>query len=508
MALSTFLSACGNAPQSERSESSVKKSVVVDRKDIDFEDLNTEDVKTSIEKYSKDLGIPRVKEIDIYWQLAADQSSQGKGVSKFLFAQKKVSLDSPYMISKLLKYIVTSKNAGQDELFGLNTVDTKSYSLERKDRLEEINSELKGIKDGKLKKQKFNYVQYGGYFYFPGVSEGDFSEYRPSIRLVSEGGKQLEFDFNLDSLHLIFQKKGSNNVKVFSDDGYKYFLGMMEAKDLSDKIGKDTYKILKNYKLSPDYLMSVKVIRMPEKLKEDTFGDRFNLYWASVDTMIKSNGFKDGLSKHLGKDVSLETYHLTGIKKKANTGEDYYVDVNKVFVLRDGSEQLGVYLSAGNFMLNLEQKYLEDVTGITYESWLDKMIEDDQYGREIGKLDAHEFIKKYVDLITVPDFDDKSMFVPTLDEYVGKTSDMSSPYVSDMDNNNLISASLVSVKDMNDVDGFNGSYKQKPDDIVLNVVIDYKFKEEMSRSSGESETNFTLRKISDRLGYRIVSMGI
>src|SRR3712207_7259937 len=68
MALSTFLSACGNAPQSERSESSVKKSVVVDRKDIDFEDLNTEDVKTSIEKYSKDLGIPRVKEIDIYWR--------------------------------------------------------------------------------------------------------------------------------------------------------------------------------------------------------------------------------------------------------------------------------------------------------------------------------------------------------------------------------------------------------------------------------------------------------
>src|SRR3712207_6558618 len=133
MTLPTFLSACGKDTQSEQPRVSEKKNVVVDRQDIDFEDLNTEDVNTSIEKYSKDLGISRVKEIDIDWQLAADQSSQGKGVSKFLFAQKKIKIDSPYIISKLLEYITTSKVAGQDELFGLNTADTKSYSLEQKE---------------------------------------------------------------------------------------------------------------------------------------------------------------------------------------------------------------------------------------------------------------------------------------------------------------------------------------------------------------------------------------
>ena len=40
---------------------------------------------------------------------------------------------------------------------------------------------------------------------------------------------------------------------------------------------------------------------MPEKLKETTYGDRFKLYWAGVDTIIRSNGFKDGIEKYLGK---------------------------------------------------------------------------------------------------------------------------------------------------------------------------------------------------------------
>src|SRR3712207_2009894 len=97
-----------------------------------------------------------------------------------------------------------------------------------------------------LLEKKNNYIQYGGYFYFPSVSEGTFNEYRPSIKLVGEDGKQLEFDFNLDSLRLMVQKKGSNGVKVFSDDGYKYCLFFFKATAPPDNLPFSPHHLLPN----------------------------------------------------------------------------------------------------------------------------------------------------------------------------------------------------------------------------------------------------------------------
>ena len=138
---------------------------------------------------------------------------------------------------------------------------------------------------------------------------------------------------------------------------------------------------------------------------------------------------------------------------------------------------------------------------------MDKTFEDDADRREIAKLDSHQFIKKYVDMMTVKDFDLNVFDIPELDIYSGKVSDSPSPLVSEL-KNNIISSSLVSAEDVTGKDDFAPDFKTKPNDIDVRVVIDYKFKDETVLTNGENETIFSLRKISDTLGYRIVSQGI
>ena len=97
--------------------------------------------------------------------------------------------------------------------------------------------------------------------------------------------------------------------------------------------------------------------------------------------------------------------------------------------------------------------------------------------------------------------------VSTIQIYSGKVSDSPSPLVSQF-KNNIISSSLVSAEDVTGQDGFAPDFKAKPNDIDVRVVIDYKFKDEIVPTNGENETIFSLRKISDTLGYRIVVFNI
>ena len=536
---SSLMVGCSNdGKTSSGGTSSPSKNSQLVKDGVDFQDLNTKEVNDSIEKYSKQVGISNVEKISIDWQLATESFTEDKGVSQYLFAQKKLDIDSPYIIARLMEYIAGAKTAGQDALFGLDKSDSKGYILEPKEKLESINKDLKAVKDGKLKESKFEYDRFRGYAYYPDAKKGIFDEYRPTITLVGKDGKSLDIDFRLDALKLLINKSGTSDIKKISDTGMNYFEGLLLSKNLSDQIGKDTYKLLKDHKIDFDYFMSTKTLQMPEKLKEPTYGDRFKLYWAGVDTIIRSNGFKDGIEKYLGKEISIDIYHIKPIqvleytkdKSKSSSinsdnidkdskisganndnlrpsGEDIYDNVGKVIVLRYKDKNIGAYLCSEKNLYNLDHKGIAQVTGGTYEQWLDKTFEDDADRIEIAKLDSHQFIKKYVDMMTVKDFDLNVFDIPELDIYSGKVSDSPSPLVSEL-KNNIISSSLVSAEDVTGKDGFAPDFKDKPNDIDVRVVIDYKFKDEVDLTNGENETIFSLRKISDTLGYRIVSQGI
>ena len=83
-------------------------------------------------------------------------------MSQYLFAQKKLDIDSPYIIARLIEYIAGAKTAGQDALFGLDKSDSKGYILEPKEKLESRNKDLKAVKDGKLKESKLEYDRFRG----------------------------------------------------------------------------------------------------------------------------------------------------------------------------------------------------------------------------------------------------------------------------------------------------------------------------------------------------------
>lgn len=530
-----FMVGCSNAKDSFNDVTSTRNTKVI-KEDMDFEDLNTKEVNDSIEKYSKQLGISKVEKVDVDWQLAVEQYTDKKDSSQYLFVQKKINIDSPYILAKLLEYIADAKLASQDEVMGLTNSDSKAYILEPKEKVDKVNREIKAIKDGKLKEHEFKYVEFAGYPYYPDAKKGEFDQFRPNIKLVGKDGKSLDINFRLDSLNMLINKSGTPEIKKVSDVGMEYFEGMLYSKSLSEQIGKDSYKILKDHKLDFDYLMSTKTVRMPEKLKEATYGDRFNLYWAGVDTMIKSNGFNEGIDKHLSKDISVDIYHIRPIdvlesgqekSDSAKAGSDInpsgdgkgpdqeypdtneqkiYDHVNKLVILRDKEKNIGAYLSSDKNIYNLDHKNISQATGKTYDQWLDSAFEDDEDRRELAKLDSHQFIKKYVDMLTVKDFDAQAFYIPELSIYNGKISDRKSTFVNEF-KNNVVSATLIQAENR-PYDGELGPYKSDPRDIVLDVVIDFKFKDEVTRMNGENQSMYTLRKLSDSLGYRIISQGI
>lgn len=322
-------------------------------------------------------------------------------------------------------------------------------------------------------------------------------EPKSSISFKSKSGNQVDFVLEnaLGRDLLLVNKKGRIYELSYLDLNYIIYT-MMDSHD-KGPLSKDLDKYVKDKGDYIKYRISHVDVKIPNKLEEPTYGDRFKLYLAYVNDLLKKTGFKEGLDPYLGQDLSFERYRLNKESQKRSSEEESYL-----IAIFSGDKLVGAYKDFYGYAKSFDGKTLEDLLKIEYRAWVKTKMVHDKEAAELEKLGDKDIIRKFVELQNARDKRQEGLMLPDYRDGYSKMF-KSMHDVEDGFIDNVLSAKLLSIKP----DERKFEVGLNTIDKAYMVETDYRFKEAIIKENGVDEQRFELINLGPGLGYRIYQMG-
>lgn len=322
-------------------------------------------------------------------------------------------------------------------------------------------------------------------------------EPKSSISFKSKSGNQVDFVLEnaLGRDLLLVNKKGRIYELSYLDLNYIIYT-MMDSHD-KGPLSKDLDKYVRDKGDYIKYRISHVDVKIPNKLEEPTYGDRFKLYLAYVNDLLKKTDFKEGLDPYLGQDLSFERYRLNKESQKRLKAEDPYL-----VAVFSGDKLVGAYKDFYGNAKSFDGKTLEDLIKVEYKDWVKTKMTHDKEAAELEKLGDKGIIRKFVELQNVRDKRQKGLMLPNYRDGYSKMF-KSMHDVEDTFIDNVLSAKLLSIKP----DERKFEVGLNTIDKAYMVETDYRFKEAIIKENGVDEQSFEMINLGPGLGYRIYQMG-
>lgn len=264
--------------------------------------------------------------------------------------------------------------------------------------------------------------------------------------------------------------------------------------------------MFKNYNWTVDYEVNSVKETLPLNLKYDVGENPIKLYWAYNNELSKSIGLD--YSKYLGKSVVAYIYRL---REPLPSFMKPRMDARGIVLKYDG-KIIGAYIDAAGydcFACSLQRKSLETVTKRTWDNWVSQYINySNVLEIKLSKMEPKEIIKIYFDAMNR--HDEKTlnacMTCGSLCDYLAANmanNQLINPSFASAypdGNQNVISAKLLKVEVESDLPNPVGVVEYR-------AIVDYKFKKEITSSSGEQDRFILLKKESAQGGWKIQSLG-
>ena len=348
-----------------------------------------------------------------------------------------------------------------------------------------VDSLLKDIKESKNE-------------YYKDATIKTYVEQKSSISFKNKSGDQVDLVVEPGSgenSYFVVNKKGAVYGLTEKDLGYIRYV----MRDSMDKgpLSKDLDKYVKDKGEYIKYRISHVDVKIPNKLEEPTYGDRFKLYLAYVNDLLKKTDFKEGLDPYLGQDLSFERYRLNKESQKRLKAEDPYL-----VAVFSGDKLVGAYKDFYGNAKSFDGKTLEDLIKVEYKDWVKTKMTHDKEAAELEKLGDKGIIRKFVELQNVRDKRQKGLMLPNYRDGYSKMF-KSMHDVEDTFIDNVLSAKLLSIKP----DERKFEVGLNTIDKAYMVETDYRFKEAIIKENGVDEQSFEMINLGPGLGYRIYQMG-
>lgn len=285
---------------------------------------------------------------------------------------------------------------------------------------------------------------------------------------------------------------------------FRYIKDFSEYNQLDTKVDNKVEELFRKYDWTIDYKISTAQETLPSNLKHEAGEYPVKIYWAYNNELSKN--IKLGFKPYLGKKVDIEIYRLREplpdyMNPRMNA---------RGIVLKYEGEIIGAYIDAGrhnSFACSLDRKNLKDITNMEWVNWITDYINyNNELEIKLSKMSPEEIINEYYDAIDKHD---------SKREFACKTRQNICDYLAaNMDNNILINEGFedgysdgsTNVKSAKFIDleklGDMGNPKCA---VEYSVTIDFKFKEEITSSSGIQPRFIILKKESEKSGWRIQS---
>lgn len=257
-------------------------------------------------------------------------------------------------------------------------------------------------------------------------------------------------------------------------------------------------------------------LKLPKDFKEDTYGDRYNLFWAYVNDLLKTeNDSKDGLEKYKNQKIVLEKYYVSKANFSSlnydNEKKSYYKinDPAAIVAIRVDDKLIGKFMYGISYpqdVVRLDGKNLMEVTNKSYSDWLSTVMRNDEDSQELAKLSSVDLIKKYYTMLDAGDNNANKLWLAELSAVSGKVSQQVNQEIDEFKDNVeylLIGDIKKSEIDVSSLEAIT------PEDHIESFItdIDVKFKKEISILNGQDSPIVTLVKLDNNQGYRIVGKG-
>ena len=348
-----------------------------------------------------------------------------------------------------------------------------------------INSYIKDIKENK-------------HGYYKNTTIKGNVEPKSSISFKSKSGDQVDLVVEPGSgenSYFVVNKKGA--VYGLTEKDLEYIKYVM--RDSLDKgpLSKDLDKYVKDKGEYIKYRISHVDVKIPNKLEEPTYGDRFKLYLAYVNDLLKNTDFKDGLAPYRGQDLSFERYRLNKESQKRPSEDESYL-----IAIFSGDKLVGAYKDFYGNTNSFDGKTLEDLLKIEYKDWVKTKMVHDKEAAELDKLGDKGIIRKFVELQNARDKRQEGLRLPDYRDGYSKLfkskHDVEDGYIE-----NIISAKLLSIRP----DERKFEVGLNTIDKAYMVEVDYRFREAIVKENGVDEQGFELINLGPGLGYRIYQIG-
>lgn len=501
LSICMVLSACNLKGEEYRNKTSNSKVETVNFKD------DSKLAKDTI-NLSKTFGLKDVKSIKINYQgYASVGSSKGssnnknsKAISDYIVWGKELKSNDPYVINQILYYLNYTEKVKSE----------KNYN----DEINKLNSDLKKIKEGDMLANKEKLKKYQGYPIYNGSKKITPEKFNPVITLKSSDGNKVDIPFLLDSSESVVLI--DNNIKALSRYATVYLENLIDQDDINTEFSSDIYKIAKQNKLKINFRGEDLELKLPKDFKEDTYGDRYNLFWAYVNDLLKTeNDSKDGLEKYKNQKIVLEKYYVSKANFSSlnydNEKKSYYKinDPAAIVAIRVNDKLIGKFMYGISYpqdVVRLDGKNLMEVTNKSYSDWLSTIMRNDEDSQELAKLSSVDLIKKYYTMLDAGDNNANKLWLAELSAVSGKVSQQVNQEIDEFKDNVeylLIGDIKKSEIDVSSLEAIT------PEDHIESFItdIDVKFKKEISILNGQDSPIVTLVKLDNNQGYRIVGKG-
>ncbi|MEG0249506.1 MAG: hypothetical protein RR561_00880 [Peptostreptococcus sp.] len=457
---------------------------------------------------SKTFGLKDVKSIKIDYQGYASvggsngssNNTNSKPISDYILWGKELKINDPYVINQILYYLNYTHKVESD----------KKYNEE----INKLNSDLKKIEEGDMLPNKEKLKKYQGYPIYNGSKKITPKKFEPLITLKSSDGEKVDIPFLLDSTEsiVIIDK----NSVALSRDAIAYFENLIDQDDINTNFSSDIYKMAKQNKLKISFRGENVEVKLPKEFKEDTYGDRYNLFWAYVNDLIKTeNDSKDGLEKYKNQKVTLEKYYVSKADFSSfnyNNEKKSYDKINDpaaVVAIRVDDKLIGKFMYSISYpqdITRLDGKNLMELTNKSYSNWISSVMKNDENSQELSKLSSVDLIKKYYTMLDSGDNNANKLWLPKLSAVSGKVSQQIVQEVDEYKDN--IDYLLIGDIKKSDI-GVDSLEMVTPADHMESYItdIDVKFKREISTLNGQDSPIVTVVKLGDNKGYRIAGTG-
>lgn len=415
-----------------------------------------------------------------------------------VYYSKQCELDYKPLINDLLSSVLSSKSK-VDKDFKERNID-------------EYEKEIKNINDNKIKVATDTPVKQSGYSVYPEMKPVKPQKYDPSITLKDKNGKTIVIPYYFDGEPSHVALLNGKYIEM-NEATTSLVDSILSERELHFEVPEDVYKLLGD-KYIPLF-RNVHELKLPKTLKENIYGDRFNLYWAYINDLMKDDKYFDGeIEKNLGKKVNFEKYtmanvKLTGLKRQdglylESKGSNAKSNVILVAVRDEKQKLIAAYLTSKDgksFKCRYDGMSMIQINNKNMDKWVVGAFEKDRDFEEISKMNPEELIRKFYSFLDKNDNRAYKLYVPKISDYDGKIS-WNTPVMRDPVKN----ISYVKVKKVSPSNS-NISDIRYPNKVDYYADIDIKYKEIIADEGGEEKLSFDLNKYPDGFGYRIIQYG-